>query len=397
MSLPRPRAAIVGVAELAPRKAAPLPDSGDLDMAIELMALSLADAGLEPGAIDGLCVASIRESAMFAPATVAEYLGLRLRFAEHVDLGGATAAGMVWRASAAIAAGAARAVLCLLPGNITARHPHADEISRFGGSSYRAGSPQAEFDICYGHVGQNALYAMFAQRYAHLHGYDDRALARLVVQQRRNAQAVPDAIFAGKPISEEEVLASPMVARPLRRLEIVMPVWGGAAVLVADADIARTGANTPVWITGHGEAVHAKSPHMLPDMLRLPLEDAARSAFAMAGMAPKAIDMAQLYDCYSVTVLLELEACGLCDRGQGMAFLRERDFGVLGDFPLNTNGGQLGFGQAGPAGGMTHVIEAVRQVGGRAPGRQIPRHQSALVVGTGGIMSEQVALILEGA
>ena len=107
--------------------------------------------------------------------------------------------------------------------------------------------------------------------------------------------------------------------------------------------------------------------------------------------------MAQIYDCYTITVLLTLEDAGFCPKGEGLEFLRTHDFTFNGNFPMNTHGGQLSFGQTGSAGGMTQVIEAMQQIQGRAGPRQLARHDLAYVSGTGGVMSEQGALILEGA
>ena len=252
-------------------------------------------------------------------------------------------------------------------------------------------------DLPYGHMAQNTGYAMIAQRYAALHGYDAAALARIAVHQRFNACANPDAMFFGKPISVEEVLASRMVAEPLRMLEIVMPVAGGAAVIVTRADLAARCRHRAVQVIGCGEHVQSKSPSYASDMLDTPIGPASRRAFAMAGLKPADMHMAQIYDCYTITVLLSLEDAGFCAKGQGLQFLRDHDFTYQGDFPMNTHGGQLSFGQTGTAGGMTQVIEAIHQIQGRAGQRQLARHDLAYVSGTGGVMSEQGALILRGA
>jgi acetyl-CoA acetyltransferase len=392
------RAAIVGYAEYAATKrggAAPARNS--LEMAADLASLALADAGMTLSEVDGVTVAGIHEAGMFAPSAVVEYLGLRAAYVDAPDLGGATPAAMVSRAAMAIQAGQARTVLCLTPG--AARHagdPLIHEVARYGTSSYRPGSPQAEFEIPFGHLGQNGPYALIAQRYAYEHGYDERALARLVAHQRASANRTPGAIFEHQVVTEQDVLASRMIASPLRLLEIVMPVEGGAALLVAAADRARNTPHRPVWITGYGECVAWKSPYYAPDLLHPPLTEAAAQAFAMASRRPADMDMAQIYDCYSITVLMALEAAGFCGKGEGMAFLRAHDMRWCGDFPVNTNGGQLGYGQAGAAGGMCHLVEAARQIMGRAGARAVRRADRALVVGNGGIMSEQVAIVLEG-
>ncbi len=127
------------------------------------------------------------------------------------------------------------------------------------------------------------------------------------------------------------------------------------------------------------------------------MRDAAAQAFAMAGLAPADVDMVQLYDCYTITALLTIEDSGFCGAGEGMAFVQEHDLSFRGDFPCNTHGGQLGMGQTGLSGGTSHVIEGVRQVQGRAGERQLTRHDVAYVTGTGGVMSEQTAVVLTGA
>ena len=116
----------------------------------------------------------------------------------------------------------------------------------------------------------------------------------------------------------------------------------------------------------------------------------------MAGLQPGQVEAAQIYDCYTITALLTLEDAGFCGKGEGMQFIREHDLSYKGDFPMNTHGGQLSMGQAGAAGGMTQPVEAVRQIMGRAGERQLKRCNTVYVSGTGGVMSEQSALLLQG-
>jgi acetyl-CoA acetyltransferase len=395
--MPTP-AALVGYHEYKPERPPGVTNRGTgLEEMADLALRATADAGLSLRDVDGLSVVGLYEADGFVPVTASEYLGLTIRYGETVDLGGATPAGMVWRAAAAIARGAAEVVLCITPRGYAPRPIEDDaQTGLIRSYSTRFGSPQAEFDLPYGHEGQNQPYAMIANRYAYEYGYDPYALARLVVHQRRNACANPDAIHFGKPITEDDVLESRMIARPLHILEIVMPVRGGAAVVVASDRVARKCRHRPVWITGHGEAMSNKSPQFADELLRAPLSVAAPQAFAMAGRKPQEMDAVQIYDCYSIAVLLSLEAAGFCEFGTGMAFLREHDMTFEGDFPMNTHGGQLGFGQAGLAGGMGQVIEAVRQIAGRAGGRQLKRCDRVFVSGNGGILNEQTALVLEG-
>ncbi|AAS06852.1 thiolase family protein [Mycobacterium avium subsp. paratuberculosis K-10] len=398
----RGEAAIVGYVELPPErlsKASPAPFV--LEQWAEPGAAALQDAGLPGEVVNGIVASHLAESEIFVPSTIAEYLGVGARFAEHVVLGGASAAAMVWRAAAAIELGICDAVLCALPARyITPSskkkpRPMVDAMF-FGSSSNQYGSPQAEFEIPYGNLGQNGPYGQVAQRYAAVYGYDERAMAKIVVDQRVNANHTDGAIWRDTPLTVEDVLASPVIADPLHMLEIVMPCVGGAAVVVANADLAKRARHRPVWVKGFGEHVPFKTPTYAEDLLRTPIAAAADTAFAMTGLSRAQMDMVSIYDCYTITVLLSLEDAGFCEKGRGMEFVADHDLTFRGDFPLNTAGGQLGFGQAGLAGGMHHVCDATRQIMGRAGAAQVPDCNRAFVSGNGGILSEQTTLILEG-
>ncbi len=398
----RGEAAIVGYVELPPERfnAASLAPF-TLEQWAELGAAALQDAGLPAELVNGIVASHLGESEMFVPSTVAEYLGVRANFAELIDLGGASAVGMVWRAAAAIELGICDVVLCALPARYktptSAKRPRPlPDAAFFGASSNRYGSPQAEFEIPYGNLGQNGPYGQVAQRYAAVYGYDERAMAKIVVDQRVNANHTDGAIWKDTPLTIEDVLASPVIADPLHMLEIVMPCVGGAALVVANADIAARAKHRPVWIKGFGEHVPFKTPTYAQDLLQTPITQAAETAFSMSGLARDQMDVVSIYDCYTITVLLSLEDAGFCEKGKGMEFIAGHDLTFRGDFPLNTAGGQLGFGQAGNAGGMHHVCDAARQIMGRAGAAQVDDCHRAFVSGNGGILSEQTTLILQG-
>jgi acetyl-CoA acetyltransferase len=398
----RGESAIVGYVELPPErmnKAAPGPFT--LEQWAELSAAALEDAGVPAESVNGIITSHLGESEIFVPSTVAEYLGVDANFAELVDLGGASAAGMVWRAAAAIELGLCDVVLCTVPAryitHMSEKKPKqlVDAVF-FGASSNQYGSPQAEFEIPYGNLGQNGPYGQVAQRYGAVYGYDERAMAKIVVDQRVNANHTEGAIWKDEPLTVEDVIASPVIADPLHMLEIVMPCVGGAAVVVTNADIAKRSRNRPVWIKGFGEHVPFKTPTYAQDLLQTPITKAADTAFGMTNLQRADMDMVSIYDCYTITVLLSLEDAGFCEKGKGMSFVAGHDLTFRGDFPLNTAGGQLGFGQAGLAGGMHHVCDATRQIMGRAGQSQVPDCHRAFVSGNGGILSEQTTLILEG-
>ncbi|EID13261.1 thiolase family protein [Mycolicibacterium phlei] len=395
-------AAIVGYVELPPErlnKAAPAPFI--LEQWADLAAAALEDAGLSGQSVNGIVTSHLAESEIFVPSTIAEYLGVPANFAELVDLGGASAAAMVWRAAAAIELGLCDVVVCALPARYITpmsekKPPRLSDAVFFGSSSNQFGSPQAEFEIPYGNLGQNGPYGQVATRYGAVYGYDERAMAKIVVDQRFNANHTEGAIWKDKPLTVEDVLASPVIADPLHMLEIVMPCVGGAAVVVASAEVARRTRHRPVWIKGFGEHVPFKTPTYAADLLHTPMAEAADKAFGMTELTRSDMDMVSIYDCYTITVLLSLEDAGFCEKGKGMQFVADHDLTFRGDFPLNTAGGQLGFGQAGLAGGMHHVCDATRQIMGRAGAAQVADCNRAFVSGNGGILSEQTALILEG-
>jgi acetyl-CoA acetyltransferase len=392
-------AAIVGLCEWAPARRWERPMFA-LEACAELAREVLEDAGVEKDEVDALVLPPLRESPMFAPSALAEYLGVRSNFGEVVDLGGATAAGMVWRAAAAIEVGACETALVLCP-SVPAPRPEGGRGGAMRMPAYMGGdawgSPQGQFEIPAGLVAATPSFALIASRYLARYSVKPETLAKIAVQQRENALANPMAIFRDQPITIEDVLRSKLVCDPLRLLEIVMPCFGGGALLVCSRERARRARHRPVFVRGFGEHLTHKSVTYAPDLLETPIRAAAERAFAMAGVGRGDIDLASIYDCYTITVLLTIEDAGFCPKGQGAAFVDAHDLRWHGDWPLNTHGGQLGMGQAGLAGGLSHLTEAVRQLQHRAEGRQVRDANLAYANGTGGMMAEQVALILEGA
>jgi acetyl-CoA acetyltransferase len=385
MSL-RGAAAITGLGELKPVRQTE--GRTALDMIAEVARLAAADAQIGWRDINGLIVDPFNDTPLVIPSSVAEFLGLEVTFAELVDLGGATGAGMVWRAAAAIQAGLCDTVLCAC----------ATPRERRGGLGWAGNAaawrtPDTEFEFPYGALGANFGYAIIANRYAHEFSLTDRQRAKVAVDQRANAQANPDAVFCGEPITIDDVLASPMVLDPLHLLEIVMPCGGGAALIVQSAEKAQARGRA-AYLLGAGEHLTHKSIAYAPSLTDSAIRVAADKAFETADVARSDIKLASVYDCYTITVLLTLEDVGFCAKGEAGAFVESHDLTWQGDFPVNTHGGQLSFGQAGLAGGMSHVTEAARQVMGAADGRQVPDCDLAFVNGNGGFMSEQVSLVL---
>lgn len=380
------KAAIVGIGELKPSRTT----EGETGMSMIARAARLAidDSGFDKSQVDGLITGSVAEVSFMAPANVAEYLGLTVNFADIVDLGGASAAGMVWRAAAAIATGVCSTVLCVTgsPRETQVRGPR-------GGPRFDR-SVVGEFELPYGAAGYNYVYALVAQRHMYEYGTTSAQLARIAVDQRTNACSNPEAIFHGQPITVADVLESPLIVEPLHMLEIVMPCAGGAALVVTSAEKARDARQPPVWLLGAGEHCTHRSIANIPDMTTSGIAVTSKKAYEMAGAGPRDIDLVSVYDCYTIMAAISLEDAGFVEKGKVGPFLEEHDLTFAGDLPLNTHGGQLSFGQPGLAGGMSHITEAARQLMGRANGRQVANCELAFVNGNGGMMSEEVSLVL---
>ena len=349
---------------------------------------AMLDAALLPVDVDGLLLSPTFLGAPITIASmVADSLGIRPAYCDVVDLGGATAAGMVWRAAAAIAAGECRAVLCVLAEAPDPR-PGMRPLSW-------PGLPLAQWDRQYGPMGATSGYALAATRHAYEYGTTDEQRAKVAVDQRTNACANPTSLFHGTPITVDDVLASPLVCDPLHLLEIVMPCWGATAFVVTRADVARSAPHPPVVLRGFGEQITHASLVSLSDLTRTGIVESAGRAFTGAGVTPADMDLLSVYDCYTITVILTLEDAGFCTKGTGGPFVADHDLTYVGDLPCNTHGGQLSYGQAGLAGGASHVTEAVIQLRGAAGERQVADCGLAFVNGNGGILAEQCSLVLE--
>ncbi|OJY38748.1 thiolase family protein [Pseudonocardia sp. 73-21] len=383
-----PPPSIVGVAELAPAR--DTGDETDLTLSAAVAVEALADAGLGPEHVDGLLTHPMDTASRLIPSTVGEYLGLRLGYADSVDLGGASAVGMLWRAAAAIEAGMCSVCLCLTA------VPRTTSGAVAGAPTRRTAdlSPWREFEVPYGNIGATEGYAMIAMRYEHLYGDTARARAKVAVAQRANAAHQPKAYFSGRPLEIDEVMTSERIADPLRKLDCVLPTGGAAGVVVVRGDLVGRSAHPGVAILGAGEAITHKTITYAPSLTDTAIRQSADRAFANAGVERSAIGLASVYDCYTSTVLLTLEDAGFCPKGKAAAFVDEHDLTWRGSFPLNTHGGQLSFGQSDVAGGMSHVTEAVLQLQGRGGGRQVRDLRHAFVHGNGGIMSEQASVVL---
>lgn len=375
-------AAISGFAEMAPQKKPGR--HTPLNIIADLARAATADAGLEKADIDGLIVGTcLSQHSIYWSLAVADYLHLSPAFLNQYPM----PTGMVGRAIAAIEAGLCNNVLCVVGDAWDSRNLTEQGLPPMPCLGN-------EFDAPYGLAGAPAGYALIAQRHMFEYGTKPEQLAKIAVDQRRSACLNPAALFGDREISIDEVLNSRMISDPIHLLEAVSPCTGGGAFIVSRGDIARSSPHHPVYLLGSGEAGNRWSISQAPSLTTSLVKPAAATAFRNAGINPAQVDFVQAYDCFTIVVLITLEDAGFCRKGEGGRFVEEHNLAWNGDFPCNTHGGQLSFGQPGNGGGMSQLIEAIRQLMGRAGARQLPNPTLGYVNNNGGIMSKQCSLVL---
>jgi acetyl-CoA acetyltransferase len=383
------KAAIVGMGELRPMKTPP--KRTGMGLIAEAASRAIQDAGLTKADIDGVMgEPPDGDVGDGYPEMLTQYLRIFPCACNTVGTLGASSAGMVWRAAAAIEAGLCTNVLCVQGTVITPRNVSEQNATRGNPEM----STKAEFFSPYGPNNNNTFYAFVAQRHAREFGTTTAQRARIAVDQRFNAGANPDALFYGKPITIEDVINSRLISDPLHLLECVMPCSGAAALVITSADRAKSLRHKPVYLLGAGECQSPYSIMENPDPTTSPIKIAAAKAFRMAGVGPRDINLVSVYDCYTITVLITLEDASFCKKGEGGPFVQQTDLTYKGKLPLNTHGGQLSFGQPGLAGGMSAITEAVRQLRGEAGVRQVANCELAYVNGNGGCLNDECSLIL---
>ena len=378
MSLKR-ACAIAGVAE---SRLGVVPDSTVLTLQAEAMVAALADAGLQKSDVDGLFVSG--PWGRLPGLQIAEYLGIQPSYSDSTMVGGASFEFHLGHAAAAIQAGLCKVAVILYGSTQRSRaDKYIFQIRDDLGYQYEApfGLPTP--------VGS---YALAASRHFAEYGTTSEQLADLAVSTREWARMNPKA-YRREPLTREEVLTSGPIATPLNRLDCCLFTDGGGAAVVVSPDIAKTLDKPPVWLLGQGESVsHAQ----ISEMRDLTVTPAARSgarAFEMAGVTHADLDVVEIYDSFTITVLLTLESLGFCKPGEGGAFISGGRTGPGGEFPLNTNGGGLSYCHPGQY-GIFLIIEAVRQLRGECGDRQVADPALALISGTGGVLSSNSTCIL---
>ena len=380
-------AAIVGVADH------PLHE-GVLEPAVNVLAAqarvadaALADAGIDWADVDGLLTAGVwglPGVGQLPTVTLSEYLGVRPRFSDSSNIGGSAFESHLASAVRAVERGDCDVAL------ITYGSTQRSERSRSLGG--RAPILTMQHESPYGIPTPVGGYALAAMRHMYQFGTTSEQLAEIAVAARAWAALNP-AATRREPITVDDVLASRMVSDPLHALDSCLVTDGAGAVVVTTEDHARASGARAVYVPGYGESQTHWTIAAMPDLTVPPSAASGRRALEMAGVTVDDIDVAEIYDSFTITVLLTLEALGFCGPGEGGAFVSDQRTAPGREFPMNTNGGGLSCAHPGMY-GIFLIIEAVRQLRGECGPRQVPGARTALVNGTGGTLSSASTCVL---
>ena len=369
------KAYIVGAYEHPTRKA---PDTSLAQLHAEVAKGAIEDAGLTKDDIDGyFCAAG--DTPGLGGISMIDYMGLRLKHYDSTDSGGSSYNLHVGHAVQAIAAGKCNIALLTLAGRPRSEGQATGTAPRLGNLQ----QPDLQFEFPYGPATAN-MYAMAAMRHMHQYGTTSEQLAWVKVAASHHAQYNPHAMLQ-KVVTVEEVVNSPMVADPLHRLDCCVISDGGGALIVTRPEIAKTLKRPLVKVIGTGEA----AKHPMGGQIDLTFSAglwSGKTAFDEAGIKPKDIKYASIYDSFTITVVMQLEDLGFCEKGQGGKFVSDGNLiSGVGKLPFNTDGGGLCSNHPGNRGGMTKVIEAVRQLRGESHAKvQVQSCDLAIAHGTGG-------------
>jgi len=375
------KCAVTGVGETAYSK-----NSGKSVVALQMEASlkAIADAGLKPTDIDGVIPYGNLDVVTEEFIT---NLGIQdLRFSATTPLGGASCVAAIQAAVSALVAGVANHVL--IP------------IGRNGSSGERIGARAAalpqfrtigEFEMPSGNIAPPQIYAHMARRHMEMYGTTSRQLAEIAVTVRSNAILNDNAVMQN-PMTIEDHQNSRMISDPLRLFDCCLESDGGAAVVISTTERAKDLAHKPIYIMGVAEG-HPDSPSAItqrPDITTLGTAKAAPRAFGMAGVTPKDIDVAEIYDCFTYIVMCQLEDLGFCKKGEGGDFVSNGRIALGGELPINTHGGLLSQSHII---GMNHVCELVKQLRGTGGKAQVANAEIGLVTGYGDMGDGAVAIM----
>lgn len=369
--------AIVGVGYTQQGK---IPGRSASSFFVEAAANAIKDAGLKKEDIDGvLTQPGYNENvAQFHSMGIARLLGIAPRFTNQASVGGATCNTLVHQAAMAIDAGLATNVVCVFGDNAAS-------------GANRTPPPIVSLETAYGQFGAAAGYGQAARRHMHLFGTTQDQLGAIAVAFRKNAEHNPIATMR-KPLSLEDYHNSRWVVEPFHLLDCCLVSDGGAAVVVTSAERAKDLKQKPVYIMGMGQSAPCYVPGDVGGKDPTGAKQAGETAFNMAGITSKDVNICELYDCFTFTALVTLEDYGFCNKGEGGAFVEGGRLEIGGSLPTNTAGGLLSESYMT---GMLHLVEATRQLRGTVePERQVKNAGIALVSGNGGILASHSTTIL---
>jgi len=377
--------AIVGVGQTEVGK---VPGLSATQMCVKASRLALEDAGLTKADVDGVITAnSWSEPHYYHAEWMAEYLGIQPRYCLTVGTGGGTIIAAVHHAASAIESGLCQTVLLAAADNWLSAFSREKMVELMAAN---AGHPQ--FEIPYGSF-VPALYALFAKAHMHKYGARSEQYARVAVAARKHAALHPGAQMR-ETITVADVLNSKLVAEPLHLLDCALISDGGAAIVLTSAGRAGDLKARPVYVIGLGEAHQHEHVSQAVDLTETAAIESGAQAFAMAGLSPRDIHLAMLYDPFTPAVVMFLEDLGFCERGEGGAFVEAGEIELGGRLPVNTNGGLLSYAHPGNPGALLLLVEAALQLRGECGQRQVNHAHTALVHAEGGIMSSHATAIL---
>lgn len=381
MTALRDRVAIVGVGASPQGK---LPGSTALSLAITAFKRGLDDCGLRKDHIDGLLTmpGTTSPEGSLNYLRLGEALGINPSYTGSMTMGGGTAGALVQMAALAVNAGMANYVACVF-----------GDAAKTGGSRFNRASGWGDSWSIWGMYGAAANSAIAASRHMALYGTTSRQLAEVAVACRRHASLNPDAVMR-QPISIEDHQSSRWVVEPLRLLDCCLISDGGVCIIVTTAERAKDLKKPPVLIRGMGQAYTAENLEREDWWYVQHQKQALARAYASAGLGPKDIQVAQLYDNFTISVLLWLEHGGFCRAGESGSFVEGGRIQLGGELPVNTAGGNLSESYME---GWLHIVEGVRQMRGECGPRQVEGAELCLVTGRGMTLNCSNAMILRKA
>ncbi len=380
----RGKVAIVGAADT---DVGVIPHMGATELCVDAISRSLQDAGIEKDQVDGLITCnSMTEPYMYHAETIAEYMQIFPGYCMSIGAGGGTTFAALHHAASAIATGTCETVVIAMADRLRSG------LSRDQAMLMQSSSGHPQFESPYGPT-VPAFYALIARAYMDAYGATEEHFAAVAVAMRKHASLNIEAQMRDL-ITVEDVLQSRMIADPLHMLDCSLVSDGGAAIVMMSAERAADLKQPPVYLLGFGEGHSHEHISQAHSLISSAAAESGRRAYNMAGLGPKDMDLAGIYDCFTPVVLIEMEDLGFCGKGEAGAFVEDGNIDLGGALPTNTHGGLLSHCHSGNPGSMFALTEAVKQLRHQAGERQVEGAETALVHAQGGIMSSHCTLIL---